>query len=363
MVLLNELRLSGLIRSLTPRRVGNIIKTSTSFFISAIINKPVVWGIPPVLTIEPTNQCNLHCPLCTTGSEEMERADGRMSLQTFEKIIQHMGKDIFFMLIYHQGEPYMNKNFFNFVEIAKQNNIYVTTSTNGHYFTDQNIKKTLDCGLDSMIVSLDGTTQESYEKYRVGGQLERVLDGTAGLIAEKKRLNMQTPNVALQFLVMKHNEHEIPKVKKIAEQLEVDRLLIKNIEVRSLSEARDWLPSDNKFRRYDFDGNKYSVKGNDKKSCTRPWLSTLINWDGTYVPCCFDKNGEYPMGDIHKMSGINEMWLGNEFSNFRTQLLQNRQSIDICRNCNQGFGSFLPSRLWRRKKETKKSGSDLIQIS
>jgi MoaA/NifB/PqqE/SkfB family radical SAM enzyme len=292
----------------------------------------------------------------------MKRTAGRMTLETFGKIIEHMGKDIFFMLIYHQGEPYMNKNFFDFVKIAKQNNIYVTTSTNGHYFTDQNISKTLDCGIDSMIVSLDGTTQESYQKYRVGGQVDRVLDGTARLIAERKRLKMRTPNIALQFLVMKHNENEIAEVKKIASQLGVDRLLIKNIEVRSLNEAKKWLPSEKKFRRYDFDGHNYSVKGIDKKSCTRPWLSTLINWDGTFVPCCFDKNGDFPMGDVHKISDVREMWLGNEITDFRTQLLRDRKSIDICRNCNQGFGSFLPSRLWKKRKESKKD-SELIQLS
>jgi radical SAM protein with 4Fe4S-binding SPASM domain len=363
MVILNELRLSGLLRSLTLRRTGNIFKTSLSFLISALSNKTLVWGVPPVLTIEPTNQCNLHCPLCTTGSGEMARIAGQMDLNTYEKIIKHMGKDIFFMLIYHQGEPYMNKNFFKFVEIAKQNNIYVTTSTNGHYFTDQNIKKTLDCGLDSMIISLDGTTQESYTKYRVGGDLDRVLDGTARLMAEKKRLKMQTPNVALQFLVMKHNENEIPEVKKIARQLNVDRLLIKNIEVRSLNEAKVWLPTDDKFRRYNYDGKTYSVKGMDKKSCTRPWLSTLINWDGTFVPCCFDKNGEYPMGNIHNISEVSDLWLGDDFIKFRTQLLQNRESIEICRNCNQGIGSFLPSRLWDRRKKSKKVDHDLIQIS
>ena len=126
---------------------------------------------------------------------------------------------------------YMNKNFFEFVKIAKECNIYVTTSTNGHYFTEQNIKKTLECGLDSMIISLDGTTQETYEKYRIGGQLERVLSGTAKLVAERNRLKLRTPNIALQFLVMKHNENELADVKRIADQLGVDKLLIKNIEL------------------------------------------------------------------------------------------------------------------------------------
>ena len=117
MVLLNELRLSGLLRSLTLRRVANIVKTTTSFFISALINKPIVWGMPPVLTIEPTNQCNLKCPLCTTGSGEMERTAGKMNLETYKTIIEHLAKDIFFMLIYHQGEPFINKDFFAFVII------------------------------------------------------------------------------------------------------------------------------------------------------------------------------------------------------------------------------------------------------
>ena len=347
MIFLNELLLNRLIRSLTIRRIGNIIKTSVSFVISAVFGKAVVWGIPPVLTIEPTNMCNLHCPLCTTGSGEMERIAGRMSLETFKQIIEKMGDDIFFLLVYHQGEPYMNKHFFDFVEMAKEKNIYVTTSTNGHYFTDLNIQKTLDSGLDSMIISIDGVDQESYERYRVGGQLQRVLDGTKNLLAERNKRGLRIPNIALQFLVMKHNEEQIAQVKELSEHLGIDRLLIKNIEVRSLVEAEKWLPTNDKFRRYDYSGENYKVKGADKKSCTRPWLSTLINWDGTFVPCCFDKNGKYPMGNIHHFNTVDELWRGSDFSAFRSKLLSDRKQIDICRNCNQGFGSFLPDKLWK----------------
>lgn len=347
MIFLNELLLSRLIRSLTIRRIGNIIKTSVSFVISAIFEKPVVWGIPSVLTIEPTNMCNLHCPLCTTGSGEMERISGQMSVETFKHIMEQMGDDIFFLLMYHQGEPYMNKHFFDFVKMAKEKNIYVTTSTNGHYFTDLNIQKTLDSRLDSMIVSVDGVDQESYERYRVGGQLQRVLDGTKNLLAERNKRGLRTPNIALQFLVMKHNEEQIGQMKKLSEQLGVDRLLIKNIEVRSLEEAENWLPKNDKFRRYDYSGHDYKVKSAEKKSCSRPWLSTLINWEGTFVPCCFDKNGKYPMGNIHHIKKVDEVWRGFDFNAFRSKLLTDRKQIDICRNCNQGFGSFLPDKLWK----------------
>jgi radical SAM protein with 4Fe4S-binding SPASM domain len=348
---LNELLLSRLLLSLSPRRVGNIIKTSASFILSALTRRNIVWGMPPVLTIEPTNLCNLKCPLCTTGSGEMERVGGRMSLDTFERVMDLFGRDIFFLLIYHQGEPYINKHFSDFVRMAKQRRIYVTTSTNGHYFTAKTIHETITSGLDSMIVSIDGTTQASYARYRVGGTLEKVLSGTRALMAERKRVGSRTPNVALQFLVMKHNEHEIPQMKRLAAELGVDRLLIKNIEVRSAEEAKTWLPVTDAFRRYHFDGAHLVVKNSDKESCTRPWLSTLINWDGSVVPCCFDKNGKYTMGNINRQP-ISEIWNGDDFQEFRRKLVTNRRNIDICRNCNQGFGSFLPKNRWRRNTST-----------
>lgn len=348
---LNELLLGRLIKSLTIRRILNLVKTGSSFLLSALTGKSIVWGVPPTMTIEPTNICNLKCPLCTTGSGEMERSNGKMSLETFDALMNKMGKDIFFLLIYHQGEPYINKHFFDFIKIAKEKNIYVTTSTNGHYFTDEKIKKTIESGLDSMIVSIDGVTQESFEKYRVGGNLEKVISGTKKLMLEKKKRKSLNPNVTLQFLVMKHNESEIDAVRMLGKEMGVDRVLIKNIEVRSYEEAKQWLPQEESFRRYDVTENEFIVKGiNDKKYCNRPWMSTLINWDGTFVPCCFDKNGQYPMGNIHQISDIEEIWRGKSISEFRKKLIEDRKQIDICSNCNMGFGSFLPTKLVKKKK-------------
>ena len=276
----------------------------------------------------------------------MRRAPGRMSLETFQQLLQLVGRDLIFLIIYHQGEPYINKNFFDFVRLAKKYNIYVTTSTNGHFFTPENVRRTIESGLDSMIVSIDGTTQESYARYRVGGQLERVLEGTRLLIKMRKELGSRTPNVALQFLVMKHNEDEIPAMAELAKDLGVDRFLVKNIEVRTVEEAREWLPQQDIFRRYEWRNGQFVVKGGtNKQYCPRIWFSALMNWDGTFVPCCFDKNGEYPLGHVNKASHFSDIFKGQAFQDFRQRHLEDRKSIDICRNCNQGFGSFLP---WQR---------------
>jgi radical SAM protein with 4Fe4S-binding SPASM domain len=350
MMFLNELILSNLIRSLNFKRALNLIKTGSSFLLSALLKRNILWGRPAVLTIEPTNICNLRCPLCTTGAGEMKRASGKMSLDIFKAIIDKMGDDIFFLLLYHQGEPYLNKHFLDFVKLSKSKNIYCTTSTNGHYFSDQNINDTIDSGLDSMIISLDGATQETFGKYRIMGNIEKVIDGTRRFIEIKKERKSKTPLIAAQFLVMKHNEHELPAVKKLSKEMGIDRLLIKNIEVRSIEEAKLWLPVNDKYRRYNFDGNTLKVKNSNKKSCPRPWLSTLINWDGSVVPCCFDKNGDYEMGNINNANELDDIWRSDKFIKFRRQLSTNRKSIDMCRNCNQGFGGFIPEFSLKRKK-------------
>lgn len=349
----NELLVSHLIRSLTLRRVNNLVKTGSSFLLSALLHKNILWGNPAILTIEPTNLCNLHCPLCTTGNGEMKRVRGHMTLDTFRNTMDKMGEDIFFLLLYHQGEPYLNKDFLEFVRLAKAKNIYCTTSSNGHYFSDDNIRDTITSGLDSMIVSIDGTTQESFEQYRVRGDLHKVIDGSKRFMAMKKEMRIKTPLIAWQFLVMRHNEHEIPEIKRLAREVGVDRLLIKNIEVRSEEEAEIWLPKQDKYRRYDFDGENLEVKNNDKESCPRPWLSTLINWDGSMVPCCFDKNGHYEMGNINEAGSLDALFRSKDFEKFRTQLATKRKSIDMCRNCNQGLGSFIPQvkSIFKAKKD------------
>ena len=350
---MNELLIGRLIRSLNIKRLINLSKTSISFFLSALLKRPIIWGTPSVLTIEPTNICNLRCPLCTTGAGEMKRPGGRMTLETFKIILDQLGDDIFFLIIYHQGEPYLNQNFFEFVRLAKMRNIYVTTSTNGHYLTTQNVQQTIECGLDSMIISVDGTTQESFAHYRRGGNLEKVIHGIKLLTGAKKTANSRTPNIAIQFLIMKHNESEISLLRSLVKEWGADRLLLKNIEVHSVSEAHEWLPAEEKYRRYNFDGENLIVKNSDRKYCDRPWLSTLINWDGSVVPCCFDKNGTYTMGTLQRDNTFERIWSNDSFNLFRQKLVTQRKSIDICSNCNQGLGNFLPTRYWKKINKQK----------
>jgi radical SAM protein with 4Fe4S-binding SPASM domain len=329
-----------LLKSLTRRRVWNAGKVLVSFLLSAITKKHIVWGVAPILTIEPTNVCNLRCPLCVTGNGSMERPNGRMDFSTYRRLIDELGGRVIYLVLYNQGEPYINRHFNEFVAYAKQRGLYVTTSSNAHYFDPPTAEAAVASGLDTIIISVDGATQETYSHYRVGGSLQKVLEGTRNLIAAKNRLKSKTPHIYLQVIVMKHNEHELAAMEKLAAELGVDRLLKKTVQVETFEEAQEWLPSEERFRRYHLTEQAFVVKHGGKGACPRPWLTTMVNWDGTVVPCCFDKNGHHTAGDLRHES-FGAIWQSETYTGFRQTLLTNRQAIDICRNCNEGIGLFI----------------------
>ncbi len=335
-----EVSFIQLFKALTFKRIWNALQMLAAFLLSMITKRNIVWGVPPVLTIEPTNVCNLRCPLCVTGNGTMERAYGRMDFDTFTRLIDEIGGRVLYLVFFNQGEPYLHRRFNEFVAYAKHRGIYVTTSTNAHYFDNETAEATVRSGMDSLVISVDGATQETYAHYRVGGSLAKVQQGIRALVDAKRRLRSKTPYLYMQFLVMQHNEHELPQMERMAAELGVDQLLKKNIQVETLEEAHEWLPQEEKFRRYSLTENDFTVK-RGKGVCIRPWLTTMVNWDGSVVPCCFDKNGHHTTGDLRTAKNFLEVWQSKSYSNFRHQMLNERDAIDICKNCNQGIGLFI----------------------
>lgn len=334
-----EVALIQVLKALTLKRLWNAIINVLSFILSGITKKTIVWGYPPIVNVEPTNICNLRCPLCITGSKKMQRPYGRMNYDHFKSFIDQVADKIIYITLYHQGEPYLHRQFNDMVAYARSKGVYVTTSTNAHFFTPELAEEIVRSRLDSMIISLDGVTQETYAKYRIDGQLDKVLDGIRNMVAAKKNAGSKVPFLFLQFLVMKHNEHEIPMIKRLARDLGVDRLLIKTTQVMTLDEAKEWLPESDKFRRYELTEDSFKAK-QGKGLCPRVWLTTLVDWDGQVVPCCFDKNGEFPMGNLATGQKFADIWRNKKYSDFRHAMLTDRNSIVICRNCNYGIGLF-----------------------
>src|SRR5688572_19000342 len=203
----------NLLSKITPRRAWNGLKVLSSFYLSKWTRKAVQWGYPVSISFEPTTSCNLRCPECPSGLRSFTRPTGMLKKDFFSETIDQLHKDLLYLVFYFQGEPYLNPDFLDMVNYASRKKIYTATSTNAHYLTDNNAKRTIESGLDRLIISIDGTTQEVYQQYRVGGKLEKVIEGAKNIVRWKKKLKSKTPFVIFQFLVVKPNEHQIGDVK------------------------------------------------------------------------------------------------------------------------------------------------------
>ncbi len=191
------------VSKMTLKRLWNASKVYSSFYLTKWLKRPIQWGLPFSISVEPTTACNLRCPECPSGLRAFSRATGNLKEDFFRKIIGELGDQLFYFTFYFQGEPYINPQFLDMVAYANSRGIYTATSTNAHFLDDKNAKATIESGLARLIISIDGTTQAVYEAYRKEGKLEKVLEGTRNIIKWKKKLQSKTPHVIFQFLVVK----------------------------------------------------------------------------------------------------------------------------------------------------------------
>jgi radical SAM protein with 4Fe4S-binding SPASM domain len=316
------------------RRAFNLLRLYSSYYFSRYTGKMSHSGNPFTISVEPTTSCNLRCPECPSGLRKFTRDTGMLSLELYRTIINQMAPDLFYLILYFQGEPYLNPLFFQMVAEAGKKRIYTATSTNAHFLTDTLARKTVESGLDRIIISLDGLDQATYEKYRVGGSVEKVIEGTRNLIRWKKELKSKTPFIILQFIVFSTNEHQVGELKKWAKDLGVDKLELKSAQVYNFEEGNPLIPSNNFFSRYKKQNGKFVIDNPLNNHCLRMWRGCVITWDGMVVPCCFDKDAGHRLGDLKKQD-FKSIWRGKAYHDFRNQLFSNRKEIDICRNCTE----------------------------
>ena len=327
----------NLFSKLSFPRSWNGVKVLSSYYISKWFKKPVQWGFPISISFEPTTSCNLRCPECPSGLRAFTRPTGMLQKNFFKETIDQLYKELLYLVFYFQGEPYLNPDFLDMVKYASSKKIYTATSTNAHYLNDDNAKRTIESGLDRLIISIDGTTQDVYQQYRVGGKLDKVLEGTKNVVKWKKELKSKTPFIVFQFLVVKPNEHQIEDVKKLAKEIGVDDVWFKTAQVYDYEhDPNNLIPTLDRYSRYrKFASGGYEFKGKLANHCWRLWHDPVITWDGLVAPCCFDKDAQHKLGDLKERS-FKEIWKNGEYKEFRSSILKGRKNIDICSNCSEG---------------------------
>jgi len=311
--------------------------------VTANLVKNILCGTPPspnaflypvMAMIEPTRRCNLACPMCPVGSHRTYRAPD-MSLEQFRKVIDEMASFLIHLTLHNYGEPFLHRDIYHMIEHAKKRGVPdVNVSTNGHFLDPSRL---IDSGLDEIMISLDGITQEIYARYRRGGNLEKVIENIRGLDSEKKRRQTGKPLMELQFIIMKHNQDQMDGFRKLAMELGADRVRFKTFNLRmSGSETcemgAEFLPSRTEFTRYQDNRGRVLKRDLEENRCKWPWERVVINSDGHVVPCCNDFNSSYSMGNVFDQS-FHDIWFGTKYNRFRESMLTRRRKIPLCSQC------------------------------
>jgi len=291
--------------------------TKLSNYILADVQKArkeqVLFGYPYWLVIDPCNYCNLSCPFCPTGQKREVRTKGKLSLDNFKKIIDKLGPYLIHIDLVNWGEPLLNENIFDMVRYAKKHHPDIKIDTNLTCLDEDSAEKLVASGLDKIVVSIDGLNSATYSKYRIGGDFDKAMNNLKLLIKKRKNLKSLKPYITWQFLVFRHNEHEIDNAIKMGRKLGIDHVGITSAFIGD----KDWIPVNPKYSNYNDEVKKDSMtfdyfKLNDKAFCNWPWEAIAINTNGSVSACCSVEEEKDDFGNIFDQP-FEELWNGEMY--------------------------------------------------
>lgn len=315
---------------LRERRKGtrDYILSAASF----LLRRQRAWGKPVLVTVEPTNRCNLDCPVCETGAGVLDRAPGHITPERFQSLLDGGVGEANTLFFYFMGEPFMNRSVYDMLARAKGRSLYIISCTNGELVDPE---KVVESGMDEIRFQIGGTTQETHEIYRVRGNLAKALDRCRETVRARNSRHRTTPKVRLGLIVMKHNEHQLDDFQRLARETGADDAILLRPHVRDLDQGEHFLTQDDRYWIYDremFSQGILEAKGGISNACPWIYFTTTILWNGDVVPCCGDPKGRFILGNVHR-EPLDKVWNGDRYRAFRNRVLTDQASIEMCRIC------------------------------
>jgi len=324
---------------LLPYRAEGIpLRKAANFFVAGLNQyllpgRPL--GYPVIAQVEPANYCNLQCPLCLTSSITKSRKPALLSFEKFQRFIDECGDYLLHLIFWNWGEPFLNPDLFRMIAYAKRKGIIVHTSTNGNVpLDDAGAEALVDSGLDSLVVAVDGATQKTYEQYRKGGRLDVVLSNIEKIIRIRALKRSSVPVINMRFVVMRHNESEIPQARQLAQKLGVDYFSLKTVDMPpetgdELDE--NYAPEKVNYRRYEYDKNSFQRK-QKPFVCMRPWKRVTLDAAGEVIPCEYDYLNRHSFGNMSDR-GVLDAWKSRKGKDFRRAFNLGNNDFYLCRDC------------------------------
>ena len=316
------------LRTLSLKKITNLIIRQLSICWMMITKRLNVWGMPWSFSIEPSNVCNLRCKECFTGMGLSKRKPHFISEEDFALAIDQIKPTALNLFLYFQGEPYLNPLFTRLIEIAHRNKVFTVTSSNGHLINNDNAEKTISSGLDKIIIPLDGKNQESYAAYRQGGSFASATNAIRLISNAKKRLKKRNPVIEVQCLASKITENHLKEIKRIAMDCGADRFCVKTMQIETEEGFINLLPKNQRLSRY----TKDHVLKHPIKFCRRIFQSVVITSELNVLPCCYDKESQFMLGNLHQEKLLNII-TSSQAKDFYNRLQFWKPSLKICKNC------------------------------
>ena len=318
----------------TARKLANLVRVRWQYGRKSL----VATGYPYRYYVEPTNSCNLRCPFCFGWQERSGRQWGLMAPDTFRTIVDQIAPYAYWIDLYDRGEPLLHPDLFAMIAYAHQHRVGTKISSNLNKLDEAGAEQIVKSGLDYLVVSVDGATQETYHSYRVGGNLEVVLKNLRAIVENKRRLKSATPYITMRTLLNRRTEPEMEAIRRIARETGVDNLIFVPMIVNIASaDADQWLPTNPLYSFYDYDRRTNAMAG-DTKACVELWSRGTITWDGRVFPCCFSDGPNEELGDVAGGSLLaiwnNEAYQASRAA-FRDPLAPPRVTT-VCTSC-RGF--------------------------
>jgi MoaA/NifB/PqqE/SkfB family radical SAM enzyme len=315
---------------MTPRRAVNALRTG----LNLAYRRNVPWGWPIHMQFELTNFCNLHCPICPTGVGLLDRKAQTMDVDLFANCMDEVGPYLLTAMLWVWGEPLLHPRFADFVRIARSHRVLPVFSTNGQNLNDEAVQEgLLREPAEYVIVAIDGLTDETNSRYRVGARLEPILAGVHRLVEARRRLGLRRPLLHMRYMVMRHNQHEMPNVKEFARRHGFDMVSIRTLSVIDDDELRhrELLPDAEQYRAYRYDRDQRVGRGDF--ICQMPFAFPSMLADGTIVACEQDCRNAHPLGRCGAGGSFASVWYGPQAARVRKMIRDNRMSLKFCRTC------------------------------
>ncbi len=302
-----------------------------------------VKGHPYILIIDPCNVCNLRCPLCPTGLNDLGREQSMMSLEHFKRYFDPFAPYLFEVYMHNWGESLLNKQVYEMIAHAQSRDVGTNLSSNFVKIAPDDIENILDSGLEYLIISLDGTNQETYVQYRVGGDYDCVIENLSALIRRRNARKLKRPFIEWQFIVMRQNEHQVPEAERLAKKLGVDLLRFIPVgmpyEFTNRKEtAEKWYPRAYEGRVASSGTEQQFGQAAKPGPCFYLYRSFVINPDGGVSPCCVVYRQNRDFADLTEHDSIDVLDIyNNEFYRSARGLFNARQDLphvpSVCDAC------------------------------